>query len=318
MTFANSGPTHGQPTPAPSRPPDHVDQHKKTPSFRDKLLGSQEPLPRRETVDLISKKLFRIEFEDGDRRRPKCYADDSVLKDLWLPWQHAIIVKLLGKNLGFLAMRDRLKALWKLTGEMDVLDVGHGFFMIKFDLEADREKVINGGPWMIFDHYVAIRPWTTDFISSQVKINKTLVWIRFPSLGMEYYDESLLLALASAIGSLVKVDMHTLDASRGKFARVCVEINLDEAVVGKVWFRNFWYHVEYEGLHLLCKSCGVYGHVARNCTNKVSGGDKGMPATSGGGALEKTPTTEKPTSAAPNLEGLEVEAENKGEELYGD
>jgi hypothetical protein len=201
---------------------------------------------------------------------------------------------------------------------MDVLDVGHGFFMIKFDLEADREKVINGGPWMIFDHYVAIRPWTTDFISSQVKINKTLVWIRFPSLGMEYYDESLLLALASAIGSPVKVDMHTLDASRGKFARVCVEINLDEAVVGKVWFRNFWYHVEYEGLHLLCKSCGVYGHVARNCTNKVSGGDKGMPATSGGGALEKTPTTEKPTSAAPNLEGLEVEAENKGEELYGD
>jgi hypothetical protein len=33
-------------------------------------------------------------------------------------------------------MRDRLKALWKLTGDMDVLDVGHGFFMIKFDLEA--------------------------------------------------------------------------------------------------------------------------------------------------------------------------------------
>jgi hypothetical protein len=148
---------------------------------------------------------------------------------------------------------------------MDMMDIGHGFFMIKFDLEADREKVIYEGPWMIFDHCVAIRPWTTDFISSQVKINKTLVWIRFPSLGMKYYDESLLLALATAVGSPVKVDVRTLDASRGTFARVCIEIDLDKPVVGKVWFRDFWYHVEYEGLHLLCKNCGVYGHVARNC-----------------------------------------------------
>lgn len=270
---------------------------------------------------LNSKKLFRIEFENGDRRRPKCFADDSVLKDLWLPWKHAIIVKLLGKTLGFLAMRDRLKALWKLTGDMDVLDIGHGFFMIKFDLEAVREKVISGGPWMIYDHCVAIRPWTTDFIASEVKINKTLVWIRFPSLGMENYDESLLLALASAVGSPVKVDIHTLDASRGKFSRVCIEINLDEPVVGKVWFRDFWYRVEYEGLHLLCKSCGVYGHVARNCTQKIV---KDHTAASGdvvNGSSGSTPTTlageTSPSANHSNLESCDM-GEIKGDDLYGD
>jgi hypothetical protein len=310
---------------APSRPPDRVDTHNKKCSFRDKLLGNQEPAPRRETVDLIGKNLFRIEFEDGDRRRPRCYADASVLKDLWVPWQHAIIVKLLGKNLGFFAMRDRLKALWKLTADMDIMDIGHGFFMVKFDLEADREKVISGGPWMILDHSVAIRPWTTDFISSQVKINKTLVWIRFPSLGMEYYDESLLLALATAVGSPVKVDIHTLDASRGKFARVCIEIELDKPVVGKVWFRDHWYHVEYEGLHMLCKCCGIYGHVARNCpTSSVrpdnpprvaydkadTSVEKGVP--------EKTSSAAAPVNDNVNKESLDADAEFKGEELYGD
>ncbi|GAU32943.1 hypothetical protein TSUD_153600 [Trifolium subterraneum] len=247
-----------QPPPMPTRPPESTQATKQKCSFRDKLLGNQAPVPRRETIDLIGQKLFRIEFENGDRRRPRCYADDSVLKDLWLPWQHAIIVKLLGKTLGFLTMRDRLRAIWKLTGDMDVMDIGHGFFMVKFDLEADREKVISGGPWVIYDHCVAIRPWTTDFISSEVHINKTLVWIRFPSLGMEYYDESLLLALATAVGRPIKVDMHTLDASRGKFARVCIEIELDKPVVGKVWFRDFWYKVEYEGLHLLCQRCGLW------------------------------------------------------------
>jgi hypothetical protein len=208
---------------------------------------------------------------------------------------------------------------------MEMLDVGYGFFMIKFDLEADRDKVINGGPWMIYDNYVAIRPWTTDFISSQVKINKTLVWIRFPSLGLEYYDESLLLALASAVGTPVKVDLHTLDVSRGKFARVCIEIDLDKPVVGKVWFRDFWYHVEYEGLHLLCKCCGLYGHVARNCPTAVKGQENGNKNTSGNignskdqGAPEKTTAAGTPSANFSNLERSDVEAEIKENELYGD
>lgn len=118
---------------------------------------------------------------------------------------------------------------------------------------------------MLFDHYVAVRPWEVDFVSSKVTINKTMVWIRFPSPGMEYYDESVLTALATAVGKPIKVDIRTIDASREKFARVCVEIDLDKPVVGKIWFRNRWFHVEYEGLHLLCSKCGLFGHPGRNC-----------------------------------------------------
>ena len=31
-----------------------------------------------------------------------------------------------------------------------MVDIGHGFFMVKFDIEEDRTKVIEGGSWMIF------------------------------------------------------------------------------------------------------------------------------------------------------------------------
>jgi len=48
------------------------------------------------------------------------------------------------------------------------------------------------------------------------------VWVRIPGLGMEYYDESVLLALGVAVGQPVKADVRTVDASRGKFARICV------------------------------------------------------------------------------------------------
>jgi hypothetical protein len=183
-------------TAVPPKPPDDRQF-----SFRDKLVGAPVPVPRRETIDLIGKQLAKIDLEEGDRLRPHCYIDDSVVVERRKKYQEAIIVKLLGKDLGFFTMRDRLKGIWKLTGGFDMVDVGYGFYIIQFDMAADREKVISGGPWMVFDHCLAVQPWKPNFIASQVSIDKTLVWVRIPNLGMEYYDESILLALAAAIGT---------------------------------------------------------------------------------------------------------------------
>lgn len=51
----------------------------------------------------------------------------------------------LGKNLGFNIMKTKLAAVWKLSSEFE-MDVGNGFYMVKFDPEEDRSKVISGGP----------------------------------------------------------------------------------------------------------------------------------------------------------------------------
>lgn len=71
--------------------------------------------------------------------------------------------------------------------------------------------------------------------------------------------------MASAIGRPIKVDTNTLKFERGKFARVCVEVDLTAPVVGKIWVNGHWYKVQYEGLHLISSSYGCYGHLGRNC-----------------------------------------------------
>lgn len=131
-------------------------------------------------------------------------------------------------------MKDRLVRLWKLSSTFDLMDIGNVFFMVKFDVEADRLKVMDGGPWMVFDHYLTGQQWTPDFVSPVAKIDKTMVWIRFPWLNVFYYDESILLALAAAVGKLIKVDSNTLDIRRGSFAKICVEVDLTKPVVGLV------------------------------------------------------------------------------------
>lgn len=236
-------------------------------SFRDKLMGNKQPQPRRERMDLIVAGLVTVNLVRGNRLLPSITISDDIFKELCHPWQEALIVKLLGKSVGYRTMQHRLSLLWKLARGFELMDVDHGYYMVKFDLEADREKVIGGGPWMIFDHYLAVSKWSPDFVSTTAKVEKTLVWVRFPCMNLVFYDESLLLAMASTIGKPIKVDEHTLKVERGRFARVCVEIDLNQPVVGKICVKGTWYKVEYEGLHVLCGKCGCYGHVTRNCSN---------------------------------------------------
>jgi len=55
--------------------------------------------------------------------------------------------------------------------------------------------VIGEGPWMIIDHYLVVPAWTPDFDPKKVIIDRTSIWVRILGLGMEYYEESVLLAL---------------------------------------------------------------------------------------------------------------------------
>ncbi|XP_006601654.1 uncharacterized protein LOC114391698 [Glycine soja] len=222
-------------------PPDGGGSGQTRVSFKEMAMANREALPQRPKVDLIKEKLAKIVFEDDNPLKPIVHIDDSIFNGLCAPWQDALVVKLLGKNIGFQAMKDHLTRIWKLVAGFDILDIGNHFYMVKFDTTEDRQKVIEGGPWMIFDHYLTIQTWTPDFISPTAKIDKTMVWVRFPSLNLIYYDENILLALARAIGTPIKVDSNTLDVRRGHFARICVQIDLNKPVVGKVGLKGYWY-----------------------------------------------------------------------------
>ncbi|KAJ1427920.1 hypothetical protein SESBI_09309 [Sesbania bispinosa] len=54
-------------------------------SFKDKLLAGKGRVKDTSRVDLISNNLFRIEYEYGDRLKPRCYVADSVLQNLHHP-----------------------------------------------------------------------------------------------------------------------------------------------------------------------------------------------------------------------------------------
>ena len=86
------------------------------------------------------------------------------------------------------------------------------------------------------------------------------VWIRLNELPIECYHAEALLQISKAIGNVLRVDTHTTSESRGRFARICVQVDVEKPLVTAILIGKREQPVCYEGIHKLCFECGRIGH----------------------------------------------------------
>ena len=133
-------------------------------------------------------------------------------------------------------------------------------------------RMISGGPWMI-----------QDLVDSQAMVSLLQsVWAVF------WKDYSFDLAIETQHDVLLwngnpnycfycrkahpSWPSYQRDGER-PFCTVCVKIALELLMVGQVWIWDHWHRVEFKSLHLICASCGCFGHVARKCVKEVTNTD---------------------------------------------
>lgn len=92
------------------------------------------------------------------------------------------------------------------------------------------------------------------------------VWVRFPILPLEYYYlEEWIEMAGKRIGKIIRIDDTTRATTRSKFARVCVEIDLNKPLKAGYRMRGKFWCLQYEGLHDLCFTFGKFGHREAVC-----------------------------------------------------
>lgn len=132
---------------------------------------------------------------------------------------------------------------------------------------------------MIRDHYFHVPRWQPNFVAEVAIITHLPVWARFPQFPVEYYSVNWLHRAGNKIGRTLKIDMATLDALRGEYARACVEVDLRLPLMTACCLKGRQWSVQYEELHLICFHCSRYGHSEVSCPIKRSAGssDDGFP-----------------------------------------
>ena len=258
-----------------SKPPNTRDS-----SFRDKLIGS---IPG----------AFAKAFDLADQMDEDVYSDDEEAEVhglLWKgmvvvkltketkicirkPWSKTVIVKLVGRTVGYSYMQSKLVQLWKPSGRMDCVDLTHGFFLVQFYTKEDLDSVLDKGSWFIGDFFLSLRPWEPFFKPSTASVSSIAVWVRLHKLPIELYETDALKQIGESLGRVVGIDAHTAMEARGKYARLCVQIDVNKPLVDTILIGRFEQPVTYEGIQKLCFTCGRIGHKEEACPYMIRRGN---------------------------------------------
>ena len=199
------------------------------------------------------------------------------------PWVKALIVKVFGRDVGFHFLRDKLLAMWKLAGRLDCVHIGRGFFLVRLSLKEDVDNVLKKGPWFVGGHFLSIRPWEPNFRASSANVSSVALWIRLNELPIEYYNVEAFHLIGGAIGNILRIDTFTASETRGRFARLCVQVDVGKPLSTTVMIGKLEQPISYEGLQKLCFGCGRMGHEKAHCPyvirQEAPVGEAGLPET---------------------------------------
>lgn len=75
----------------------------------------------------------------------------------------------------------------------------------------------------------------------------------------------MLLKMGKVIGLVLRIDSNTAMGARGRFARLCVQVNLDKPLHKIMHIDKIVQSILYEGINSLCFSCGRVGYKKEAC-----------------------------------------------------
>ncbi|KAL4383512.1 hypothetical protein GQ457_15G016700 [Hibiscus cannabinus] len=156
--------------------------------------------------------------------------------------------------------------LWNPSGDMCLINLDNDYYLARFALEEDFQKVLTGGPWVIYGSYLMVQLWSRNFSTTEAHPSHLMVWVRLPKLMYMFCTKSLFRHIAAAIGKVVRVDYNTTEGKRGRFARLAIIVGLNKPLVSGIIIDGYRPDVEYEGLPAIYYKCGKFGHSKDHCS----------------------------------------------------
>lgn len=148
------------------------------------------------------------------------------------------------------------------------------------------------GPWLVGDNYLHVQQWCPTFTVVAARINMLPVWVCFPILPVEYYTENWLWETKNFIGKTIKVYGTTLAASRGKFARVCIEVDLNKPLLATFRMRDWIIKSNMKVFKRFVLSVGEFGHREVHCVPTLKGEAEGVGEGGTKQSVEENTSTE--------------------------
>lgn len=95
------------------------------------------------------------------------------------------------------------------------------------------------------------------------------IWVEFPGLPANLYQEPFIRSIAGNLGAVLQVDPRTGNLTNATASRVCIELDISKPCPSRFWIGTFgggcWQPITYPDLLSYCSSCHWIGHLEGVC-----------------------------------------------------
>ncbi|XP_050217898.1 uncharacterized protein LOC126668761 [Mercurialis annua] len=175
-------------------------------SFWDKVMQSERV---REEALTGAYEDFEVNPDDvlvfKNESTPSIAFSDRVQEELSKQWKTTVVVKLLGRPIGYRNLCNLLESMWNFTQVFDVIDLENNYFLVRLKNGGDVEAVLIGGPWVMLDHYLSVYNWSTKFDCITDNIEIIQAWIRLPGMPIHHYNKKVIRYIGEMVGKVIKI-----------------------------------------------------------------------------------------------------------------
>ncbi|KAJ4846426.1 hypothetical protein Tsubulata_042976 [Turnera subulata] len=80
-----------------------------------------------------------------------------------------VVGKILGDRRPHISqIRSQMSSVWYIKGDFRIIPKPNNVFLIGFELEEDKKKVLKGTPWLVSHMHFCLKGWYPDLILSQI------------------------------------------------------------------------------------------------------------------------------------------------------
>ncbi|KAH1031127.1 hypothetical protein J1N35_043301 [Gossypium stocksii] len=99
---------------------------------------------------------------------------DRIKEILYKEIELTVAIKLLGRNIGYNTLHNRILSMWKPISQFHLMDIENGYYLVRFSNKTDYDRILSQGPWIIFGQYLTVQPWSKNFSPLQPYPNVVL------------------------------------------------------------------------------------------------------------------------------------------------
>ncbi|XP_027169532.1 uncharacterized protein LOC113774320 [Coffea eugenioides] len=176
------------------------------------------------------------------------------------------------KVASFTGVKGFATVAWGYPKNLGVVELGPNLFQFNIPNHEDRERILEGGPWVIDNQMLVLNRWKEGIEGDVEAFKLAPVWVQVWNLPMHWISKEVGRKIGAVFKQVKDVIILQMGGKEGRHLKMFVTMDLSKPLlrgtIVKIEGTMIWVAFKYERCPDFCYNCGFVGHGERTCTKQ--------------------------------------------------